>query len=276
MTLLVLTSASGAPGATILALALAFVWPTAFPGRRALIVDADPSGSGIVPGYLGGSVGAQTGILALASQRGPLSYVAIVEQAVALDERPTLLLPGIADSAQAAALRPVWGAFVSCIGEFDAAGYDVVVDAGRLGHRHEPTPLLEAADDVALVMASGLADVTHARPALRDLATMKPAPGRCCLAVVGEKRPYSASEIATALGAPRVGSIAHDPHAAQCLAGVRARGHRLDRSALMRSVTAWVHGLHLAGADREPVADAVPVVDPRRVAPPVQWEGARP
>ena len=54
MTLIGLTSAKGSPGVTTTALALGWVWPAVHPGRRVLVVDADPAGAGTSAGFLRG------------------------------------------------------------------------------------------------------------------------------------------------------------------------------------------------------------------------------
>ena len=50
MAVIVMTSAAGAPGTTTAALTMALQWP-----RRCLLVEADPAGSSLVPGWLGGA-----------------------------------------------------------------------------------------------------------------------------------------------------------------------------------------------------------------------------
>lgn len=70
MSLVTLCSASGAPGVTTAALALLWTWPQAVPGRRALLIDADPACSGLLPGFLEAGIPAGGGVLGLAAERG--------------------------------------------------------------------------------------------------------------------------------------------------------------------------------------------------------------
>ena len=54
-----------------------------------------------------------------------------------------LLVAGTRTHAQAAALRDVWEPLAVALGELEANGQDVIVDAGRLGLAGSPQPLLD-------------------------------------------------------------------------------------------------------------------------------------
>jgi MinD-like ATPase involved in chromosome partitioning or flagellar assembly len=236
MSLFALCSATGAPGVTTTALALGWVWPLAHPDRRVLVVDADVAGSGILPGYAQAGVPAGGGVLGLAAERTSVTAEAIAEHAVALDpDARRLVLTGLSATAQARPLTPVWQSLADAAPSLDAAQTDVVVDIGRLGHRYEPTPLIEQADVVMVVLGSTLTSVTAAVAAVRALRGSR-GPGPTTMALlVNDGGPYSAREIATELELDRLPVIATDRWAARALAEGGTTGWRFDRSPLLRS-----------------------------------------
>lgn len=238
MTTVTLCSASGAPGVTTTTLALAWVWPHVHPGRRVLVVDADPAGSGLLPGVLQARVGTGGGALALAARRVTASVFDVLDQAVPLDgDGSRLVLTGVSEPVQARPLAPVWSGLCELTPDLDATGLDVLVDAGRIGHRFEPTRLLDDADVLAVVLRPTLPAAVAATAALRALAgTRSPRPAPRAVQV-GEHRPYSAGEVARAISHP-VTVVAHDPRAADALNSGETPGTRLDRSALLRSARA--------------------------------------
>lgn len=137
MSLIAMCSATGAPGVTTAALALGWVWPATRPGHRALVVDADVAGSGILPGFLRAGVPAGGGVLALAGIRTFIDPGAVLEHVVALDASESrLVLTGITEPSQARVLGHVWSGLANAATDLGAAGIDVIVDLGRLGHRH--------------------------------------------------------------------------------------------------------------------------------------------
>ncbi|MGW6130782.1 hypothetical protein ACWFNE_12225 [Cellulomonas sp. NPDC055163] len=247
MTLLVLCSASGAPGVTTTALGLGWVWPLVHPERRVLVVDADPAGSGVLPGYLHAGVVAGGGVLALAAERSRPGPNAFLDEALALDPGASrMVLLGFTSTAQARAVTPVWEALTDAARVLDAAGVDVVVDAGRLGHRYEPAVLLQAADAVAVVLASSLRAVTTTAAALRDLRASRGPGSRTTAVVVGERRPYSTREISTELELEPLPPVAVDRWAAGALAEAGSTGWRFERSALLRSARDLAQHLRIA------------------------------
>jgi hypothetical protein len=235
MSLFTLCSATGAPGVTATALALGWVWPLVHPDRRVLVVDADVAGSGILPGYAQAGVPAGGGVLALAAERNFAAADAIVEHAVALDpDARRLVLTGLSTTAQARPLAGVWRSLADAAFALDAAQIDVIVDLGRLGHRYEPTPLIEQADLVAVVLISSLVSVTAGRAALSALRGLR-GPGTTTALLIGEGNPYSAHEIAAELDLDPLPVIAFDRWAAGALAKASSTGWRFDRSPLLRS-----------------------------------------
>ncbi|GGB91542.1 hypothetical protein [Cellulomonas carbonis] len=238
MSVVALCSAGGAPGVTTAALALGWVWPTAEPGRRVLVVDADPAGSGVVPGWAQAGVASDGGVLALAASRLPVTADTLLEHCLTQDaDARRLVLTGVGSSAQARTLAPIWRAIADAATDLDTAGVDVVVDAGRLGHRYEPTVLLERADVVALVLSPTLSSVATGMHALHALREVRGPAATTTALVVAGGGPYGAGEIGRELGLDSVPVLAHDPWAARALADAATSGWRFDRSPLLRSAT---------------------------------------
>lgn len=244
MTLLALCSATGSPGVTTTTAAMWFEWPAARAGRQVMMVDADAAGSGILPGYLRAGIPAGGGVMGLAAERGEPDPARILEHAVSFDpDARRMVLTGITDPIQARALSPAWTALVDSTPGLDASGIDALVDAGRLGHRNEPTLLLEHADVVVVVLRSTLVSVTGAAAALRSLRELRGIGRPVRAALVGERQPYTASEIARELDVGRVPVVGLDGWAAQKLATGGAGGWRFGSSALLRGARRAVHDL---------------------------------
>ena len=244
MTLIVLCSAKGSPGVTTTALALGLTWPVEADGR-VLVVDADPAGADIASGYLQGAAG--PGLIGVATNRSANVVDAVAENAVALDASGTrLVVPGSPGSWRG--LSPVWSRLRDLAdARSDEGLWDVIVDAGR-ANATDASPVLERADLVVLVVGSSLRAVAAARPVAARLRETRTAqqrvPDSIVLLVVGERRPYPASEVATAVGLRALACIAWDPGAAAVLSdGARPSG-RFIRSALMRSAAATARELH--------------------------------
>ncbi|NMR19227.1 hypothetical protein [Cellulomonas fimi] len=256
MSVLVFCSATGAPGVTATALVVAWALPLAHPGRRSLVVDADVAGSGILPGFLRAGVGADGGILALASDRTAVSGETLLEHAVALDEAGARwVLTGITDPAQGRTVRDLATSLAEGARALHEAGVDVVVDVGRLGHRYEPTALLERADVVAVVFRSTLPSITGARAALGSLHTLRGPAAATLGVVVGAARPYGAGEIARELHLPGVLTLPEDPWAAGILTAGGGTGRRFENSALVRGARALATELTAAGQGLRPVRE---------------------
>lgn len=243
MTVIALCSANGAPGVTIAALALAWTWPLDG-GSSSLVVDGDPAGSGILPGYLQAAIPAGGGVLTLAARRGPLTGDDLLSESLALDPDGTrLVLAGISNSSQGTSLGGLWPRLVSACHDLDPAGIDVFADIGRLGHRYEPTPVLEGADVVLLVLRPTLTSVVAARAALVGLREARGPVRRTTALLVGDRAPYGAAEVARALEVDDLLVLAADRAAASVLSGGGVTGRRFDRSALMRSAAAVAGGI---------------------------------
>lgn len=239
MTVLYLTSAKGAPGTTTTALALAFSWP-----RKVLVVEADPAGSSILPGYLRGGIDHAHGLtnVSLATRQGTPVDVAALDESLRLTD-DVFLLPGVADPAQAPSLTTTWPALASALPGYEAAAIDVIVDAGRYGNAYAPLPLLRTADVVALTTRTQLPDIyalSRRAPAItRELGEFG-ATDALRVLTIGPGRPYSDKEIQDSVGAPILASIAWDPDNAAHFSVGAPKPRRFTNSQLMRSAAAAV------------------------------------
>ena len=208
MAIHVLTSAAGSPGVTTTVMALATVWP-----RPVVVLEADPTGgSAILAGFYRG----------MADELGLIDLVMANRQGQLKSTLPTLLRPvegtqasllvGTRSHDQAVGLESVWLPLLEALRELEGNGQDVLVDAGRLGLDGTPMPLMLGADTVSVLMNSNLPAVSAARSwvvTVRDRAA-----GQLGVGVVGEGRPYSAREVAGALGVSLTGSVEWAPSSA--------------------------------------------------------------
>ena len=252
MSVIVLTSAKGAPGVTTTAVGLALQWP-----RRVLLVEADASGSSaILAGYLRGTVRHDTGLIDLAmAQRDRQLAQSLPAAAMPLPGgRAVQFIPGLTNSAQAQSMSPVWPALAPLLGELNDRGTDVIIDAGRLSAAGSPLPLLRAADVVLLVTRTTLPAVAATRAAASVLAEDLEANGRGAatleLLLVGEGQPYTGKEISSVTGHRVLGSIAHDAPAAEVYSVGANPSRRFTSTSLVRSLTATVSTLTSRLADR--------------------------
>ena len=245
MALVILASATGAPGCTTSALGLALNWPGV-----SLLVDADrnPSQS-LLAGYLQGVDPGRrgfTGLLQAHRERRPFASE-IAGQCVQLgDDTRRWLLPGFAHPAASSLFTAAWPDLVGALDRFEG---DVIVDAGRVGRDGIPRPLAEAADAVLLVTRSSLVSLAGARlylPLLSEAVDL----GRLGLLVVGPGRPYSRSELGRQFGTEVRATLPWDPDGAAVYAEGQARGRKFDASAYVRSLRTAAESLASGFAER--------------------------
>lgn len=224
----------GSPGVSTFTVGLGLVWP-----RPVLLVEADPTGgSGILAGYFRGQVAHSGGLIELAmAQREDLVAAELPHQLLDLPGSQARLLPGSRSHAQAGTLTTLWPVLLDALRDLDATGQDVLVDAGRLGLEGSPTPLLYGADLTVLLTRSTLPAVIAATSWAETLRDQTEATAtRVGVVVVGEGHPYSAREVADALGLPLVGTLPWDRRTAAVLS--RARGAVTRRAPLRPGLVA--------------------------------------
>lgn len=247
MALIVLTSTSGSPGVTTLGVGLALAWP-----RSVLLADCDPGAhQSVLAGFLTGQSPGGKGLLRVAEahrDRRPLREVILDQTLVLADDRDHArrFLPGFTRPGSAAIFGAVWPDLVDAFLDLSALGIDVIVDAGRLGPLGLPGPLAEAAGFTGLVVRSDLRAVVSAQvhlPVLLGDRGRSPSDTRLGLLVVGERKPYAASEIGRALGVRPAGSFPYDPSAAGHLSDGRERPRRFAASSFARALHTAAVGL---------------------------------
>lgn len=263
MSVVAITSASGAPGVTTAALALALAWE-----RPVLLVEADPSGSSqISAGYLRGQVPHNRGVidLAVAHRQGRLSETL---RGVAVDlpvrrRNPAgeetvepgtdvRLIAGARSHAQAQAVSGIWDSLDTVLKGLERSGIDVIVDAGRLGMTGSPTPLLRSADATLITTRTTLPALSGAHGwarQLRDEFGRTGALPNLGLLLVGEGRPYSAKKVHTVLQLPVVASLAFDPVSAEVYQLGTPCRRRFENAALPRTAKAAASAITTLIAD---------------------------
>ncbi|WP_063752766.1 hypothetical protein [Streptomyces sp. NRRL S-350] len=242
MAVIAVVGGPGAPGATTAALALLLAWPLQ-PGRRILLVEADPDGGAVLAGALEGRVEAVYGLrnLAVADRRGLLAQT-IWEQLIDLSpdgEAQRLLLPGLTDPTQAPGLAYTWEPLAELLHGIEQQGYDVIVDLGRSGATGASAVLARRADVVAATVRTTLRGLSSVRPRLaalaEDLASAGTGADALGLLLVAEG-PYARAEVARELGLPVLGVLPYATRTAKVLSdGGDTTDRRFVRSELMRT-----------------------------------------
>lgn len=272
MSLVVIGSQKGSPGATLTALSVAAAWPT-HPNRRTLFVEADPDGGVVAVRY---RLGREPGLLSLAAagrhgvNRGDLwSHTQEIPGGLA-----AIVAPDRPDQATAALTTSG-----SSLGPWleSLPGVDVIADVGRFSPS-SPAQTFAAAADLILMVARPTAEqIQPAAERLKALQLRTRSVGWC---LIGSK-PHSPEEIEDVHGIPVLGVIADDARGATAL---ETGGHpkRLRRSPLVRSastlaasLSSWLHP-----ADEEPEDPEASTVSPPEdsvdPAPASPWEDALP
>ena len=236
MALIVLTSASGSPGVTTTAVALALTWD-----RPVLLLEADPTGgSAILAGYFRGQATAPDSLidLVLAHRDGALLET-IPSVAMQVPDSTVTFIPGTRSHAQARSVATLWEPLTTALTYLDELGEDVIVDAGRLGLTGSPEALLHAADLALLVTRTDLVALAGARSWAHTLTGAFAAQGvsdSFGVLTVGQGRPYGTREVANVLTAPVVATLAWDDSSAAVFARGATPPARLDRTPLLRSL----------------------------------------
>ncbi|NEE01177.1 hypothetical protein [Phytoactinopolyspora halotolerans] len=257
-----MTSTRGAPGVTTSALALTLMWP-----RSAILVEADVSGSSsIKAGHFRGQLGARPNIgqLVVAHRGGNLDIDTLLEAGIVFPLNPDRrFVPGMATAAQREDLTTgFWMGLAQALTAMTRRdGVDVIIDAGRLGMTNAPTPLLDAADLIAVVSRTRLDDavsVTANAALLRGATDV--AVDHVGLVLVGEGRPVRGQFFTERTGLPVWASLAFDPATAEQLCGgqeVRS-ARKLELSPLMRSVRSAITELEVVAARRRELLGRAP------------------
>lgn len=239
MSLWVVGSVHGAPGATTLAMALGAAWPVT-EGRARLVVEADPDG----------------GVLAARFDRlradRTLADVAVAVKRDGHAGRVSEFARMVWDGLPVVVGHPSARAMVSVLDHnadrlaaafSSAVDLDVIVDAGRLTVRSAALPLAAAATAVLVVSRCRLEDVAGLRHTGEELGRVGVNPW---LVAVGDGV-YPPAEVGTEAGLVLAAALPYDRQSAAVLSGEGTADGRLRRSGLWRTVRELAAGLHRYG-----------------------------
>jgi hypothetical protein len=233
MAVIALCSAAGSPGVTTTSVALAWNWP-----RPVMLVEADPvGGSSILAGTFGGMREYRAGLVELATSNLDLAD-ALGDVAEPIEGTGISFVAGPRSHLQVPSLEPLWGRLIDALDARDEAGQDVIVDAGRLGMRGSPEPLLALADLTLIVTRTDLVALSAVRSWAAALVERTPAWRDAGLLLVGAGQPYSAKEVGKALRLPVVSTVKLDPAAAEVYRSGAPAGRKWATSPYVRSVHA--------------------------------------
>lgn len=237
MAYIAFASAKGSPGVTTAVAALAATWPA---DRPLVLVELDPAGGDLVVRL---DLATEPGLVTLAAAgRRELDAETLLAHtqplpALQIDDgasRRVLVAPVAAEQALASlsALRGVLA------GVLDAVDADVLVDCGRVDPSSPVAEVAANADVLVAVSRPVVAEVHHLSARLASLK-----PRSASLLTVGD-HPYSAAEVADAVGASALGTLPADERAAVVLAGGQPDVVRqLRRSRLLRDARSVAEAL---------------------------------
>ncbi|WP_347350369.1 hypothetical protein [Intrasporangium sp.] len=256
MAVYALTSLSGAPGVTTLAIAWAYQNT-----RPTLILEADPTGgSPILAGPFRGNLLHDTSVLLLAERDPAELQEWMWHHAIALPETTDRkVLPAVASHAQARALAGTWPGLADTVQHFSAGtGTDVLLDLGRLTLEYSARALLPAADAVLVLTSAtlpGINTVVWALDELRDTLQASGDPDRLAVVPVraatgltrgllrrqdptAAAQPWSQAEIARAIDPTAVlGPLPWRPEQAQVYAHATLAPKDWTQGAYSRAVS---------------------------------------
>lgn len=240
---IMVASATGAPGVTTTALALALLWPA-----DTVLIDADghPSQS-ILAGYLRGSDGAGRGVTALAgSQRGrSVEPVDLLSHCVTLSsetQQQRMFLPGMPRPGGQQVMAGAFDLIIEPLRSVSSAGIQLVIDSGRLTAESPPACLIDLTSQLLIVTRTNLRALAALRLHL-PVITRRAGLARIGLILVGEAKPYTGGEISNQFGVPVVGAVRDDPSAAAVLSDGEPAPRGFVRGAYARSLRGVVDRL---------------------------------
>ena len=234
MAMITLCSASGSPGVTTTAVAMALSWP-----RPVLLVEADPTGgSGILAGFLRGTTEYDAGLIEIALS--PLGVADALREVVRPLAPNVSFVAGVRAHGQAGALRDLWESLAVALKGLDSNGQDVIVDAGRLGLVGSPQPLLQDADLTLLLTRGSLPALAAARSWSETVKNATTGWLHAGILMIGEGQPYRASEVTKVLGLPVVANLPDDPEAAAVYHRGAPAPRHFETGPYARAVTAAI------------------------------------
>lgn len=234
MAVLTIASLAGSPGVTTAATAIAANWP-----RPVLLIEADTSAaSTMMAGFFRSNLRTTAGgieKLAFALARNALRAEDIFDPelalAIAVHDLPSIpstpipaiaadhrmwVVPGFSNLRVADGARALWSRLPALFDELDEAGFDVILDLGRIGIDDPRLTLIDTADHVLFCATATMVDLNrcYRRLELPDLAQRFPRNGVSNRVSMLLNEPiaeeHSRKEFATHL-LPVMGTLPYDP-----------------------------------------------------------------
>ena len=269
---LALTSISASPGVSTTALALALNSPTA----RTLLVEADPTGSSpTLAGYLRGALHHDWSLINLVdAHRHDRLATQLPTQLVALPDTTVEVLPGLVHASQAEAMRPLWNPLAVHLAGIAVEGdTNVIVDAGRVGHRASPHDLVAAAATIAILTRTTLTAIAALRANITSFRrTLAAEQSAASLGLILIGNHYSAADVSKVTGLDVITTLPASPDA-RVFEGMPMGTWRRRRSLYLRALhtAAWPAITNFA-ATHQPD----PRTAPDLATPMPSFTGARP
>ncbi|MEV5542047.1 hypothetical protein AB0L13_34965 [Saccharopolyspora shandongensis] len=261
MAVITMLSAKCSPGITTAVAALATVWP-----NRLLVVDADPTGGDLLPGWGGqwlvdGRLSTERGVVSFAAATRHLDSVPSEGLAGHVQVLPghdhVRLLAGVTSRAQAGAMGDDgWRRLASATRDLAREGPDVLIDAGRWTP-DTPWALIVEADLVLVGVRPSLRHISAELPLITTLRKLIPITRLGALVSATTSR--EADRVARAVGIPVGVELPDDPAAARFFSD-GAGSHPSRRSALVRTSRKAALRLHRSLTPPTPPA-TTPVAD---------------
>jgi hypothetical protein len=220
MAVMAFTSAKGAPGVSTLAVLLGATWH-----RRALVVEADPSGGVLASRY---GIGVEPGLMSLATAaRRGIAPEQVSEHAQAVSDQLGLICAPVAGSQTGSVLRHGGPSLSQLLAAMPDT--DVFIDAGRWWPGSAASDFCRAAD-VWLWVCRPRPDEVFGlmEPIAQERTT------NVGLITVGHG-PSPPREVAALLDVHLLGSVRDEPRAAASLSGGAGSERALRRSMWWRS-----------------------------------------
>jgi len=271
MTVVAVASAKGR-GVTTAAELLVLLRPT---GRRCVLVEVDPAGGdwllrpGIVP---------EPGLVSLAMAGRRRFEPAEAFRHVQVVGMVAVVVGPAAGHQAATAVAMMGDRLVSHLrtltDERDgvaSAAVDAVLDCGRLAPGSPSLALAAQADLVVLVSPATAGAVVHLASLVESVRAAGGSPAVLLTAADGRGARYEAGEVAAAVGAQVLGTMADDPKAVTRLGEAPGLVDGLGRSRLARSMTPVVERAWALAAMAEPASGVAPPA-PAETYAPIGWE----
>lgn len=220
MSIVYLTSTSGAPGVSALATALTLNWP-----RPALLLEADVSKtSHLLAGYLRGQYKHTHSLTeaAIANLRGGLDGETLFSQTISLGEG-RYAIPGFSDLGGARGTTSAfWANMLRAIDQLPltaaAPDLDIIIDAGRFTPGDTRSPLIAAAEAVLLITGDTLPDIHALYAAQPSFTTILEQAGHSdylklvlAKSLLTSATRYTSNEISSKTGLAVTGTLPWEP-----------------------------------------------------------------